>query len=73
MNDDWVRLNFQQNFNNRIQNFHIIDAARTKIGKNLLTNRLSKIKNYISLELLNSPSATLKTKMQTTLPVMKNL
>ena len=62
MNDDWVRLNFQQNFNNRNQNFHIIDAARTKIGKNLLTNRLGIINDNISLELLNSPFATFKLK-----------
>ena len=45
MRDDWVDLNLQQNFNGRLQ---IVDKSRIRVGKNILTNRPSLIRNKIN-------------------------
>ena len=47
MSLDWVDLNLQQNFNGRVENVQIIDISRMRVGKNILTNRLSVINKKI--------------------------
>ena len=39
INDDWVDLNYQQNFNDRRKFVQITDESATRIGKNILVNR----------------------------------
>ena len=46
---NWVDLNFQQYFNNRIQTFNAYDTSNFKVGKNLPANRLKIINNKIEL------------------------
>ena len=33
MNDDWMDLNHQQNFNGRIQCVQIVDKSRLRVGR----------------------------------------
>ena len=42
MGADWPRLNFNQNFNRRVAKFKSTDESRYRIGKNQLSNRLTK-------------------------------
>ena len=51
--DDWMDLNYQQNFNDRTNMFHIIDISRMRVGKNVLANRLTLLNDKILLEWLN--------------------
>ena len=51
--DDWVDINFNQNFNNREKNVMIHDVSRLRIGKKKLSNRLSIIMDIIELSWLN--------------------
>ena len=53
MNDDWIDLNFQQNFNDRNNHVQINDASKLRIGRNTLMNRLNCINNKIELNWLN--------------------
>ena len=46
-------LNFQQNFNMRLNTIRIIDKSRLKIGKNILVNRLPILNNDIPFDWLN--------------------
>ena len=34
MGDEWIRLNFNQNFNNRLTKFIATDNSKYKVGKN---------------------------------------
>ena len=52
-NDDWMDLNYQQNFNDQNNMIHIVDYSRMRVGKNILANRLSIINEKISLDWLN--------------------
>ena len=40
---DWLDLNFQQNFNDRYQHVYITDVSVLRIGKNCIMNRLDCI------------------------------
>ena len=53
MDENWIDMNFQQNFNGRHQAFHINDCSHLKIGKNILCNRLGVLNNQIKLDWLN--------------------
>ena len=50
MSDDWLDLNYQQNFNNRQKYVQINDVSTTKIGKNILSNRLGILNNQIDYD-----------------------
>ena len=39
MNEDWMDMNVQQNFNSRLTVIQINDFSNLKIGKNILANR----------------------------------
>ena len=62
MSLDWVDLNMQQNFNGRVENVQIIDISRMRVGKNVLTNRLSVINNKIEYKWLNLSKDAFKIK-----------
>ena len=59
---EWTNLNFQQNFNGRVNKFLISSTSQTKVGKNILTNRLVCINNKISLDWLNLSLTAFKLK-----------
>ena len=61
-NDDWLDMNDQQNFNGRNEYFHINDASRTKIGRNLLCNRMTCLNGDIKLDWLNLSTLAFKLK-----------
>ena len=61
-NEDWIDMNEQQNFNARNENFHINDYSRTKIGKNVLCNRLICLNGILKLEWLNLTTIAFKLK-----------
>ena len=61
-NDDWMELNWQQNFNNRSTKVQIIDTSTHKVGKNKLINRLKILSNKIEFEWLNKSLKTFKVK-----------
>ena len=46
-------LNFQQNFNQRMNTVQIIDKSRLRIGRNVLMNRLPILNNEINFDWLN--------------------
>ena len=62
--DDWIDLNFQQNFNARNDNIQIYDVSRLKVGKNLIINRLSILNGQIKLDWLNLGLNSFKIKMK---------
>ena len=51
--DDWLDMNFQQNFNARSSLVKINDYSNQKIGKNIMTNRLGALNNLIDHDWLN--------------------
>ena len=59
---NWVDLNFQQNFNGRMQMFNVYDASNYKVGKNLPANRLRVLNNKIDLKWLNLSRDSYKVK-----------
>ena len=59
-NDDWIDLHFQQNFNERNHRVQIIDSSKIRVGKNILTNKLSVITNQIEYDSLNMSYLTFK-------------
>ena len=66
-NDDWIDMNFQQNFNARNGKFQINDYSRLKIGRNVLCNRLNELNNQINLDWLNQSLISFKLKMKSLL------
>ena len=52
-NEDWIDLNFQQNFSNRNTCVQIIDVSSIRIGRNSIMNRMNCINNKIELNWLN--------------------
>ena len=50
---DWLSLHFQQTFNSRNQTLRVFDTLKTKIGKNIVINRLKLINGKIEYEWLN--------------------
>ena len=63
-NDDWVDMNFQQNFNARVDFIQIIDTSRLKIGKNIIMNRLSILSRLIKYDWLNLSLNSFKIKVK---------
>ena len=64
MGEDWIRLNFNQNFNQRISKFITTDDSGYKVGKNLLANRLTILHNTIELCDINKSFNTYKLTMK---------
>ena len=52
-NEDWIDLNWQQNFNDSCEKFMIIDSSILKVEENILPNRLGVLNNKIELQWLN--------------------
>ena len=63
-NDDWVDLNFQQNFNARVDFIQIFDTSRLKIGKNIIMNIMSILSRLIKFDWLNLSLNSFKIKMK---------
>ena len=53
MDENWIRLNFNQNFNQRLTMFITTDKSNYRFGKNLMANRLTLVNNSIELTDLN--------------------
>ena len=51
--EDWRDMNFQQNFNARQDTFHITNTSNTKVGRNIICNRLTALNDQIKLNWLN--------------------
>ena len=62
MSFEWQQLFFNQNFNNRNNKANFRNLSTYKIGKNIVTNRLWVINNYIPYEWLNSSILSFKLK-----------
>ena len=65
-NEDWMDMNINQNFNARNEYFHINDTSRTKIGRNILSNRLTCLNGEIKLDWLNLSTLAFKLKAKST-------
>ena len=66
MNEDWIDLHFQQNFNERNDKVQIIDSSRLRIGKNKMVNKLAVLNNKIKYEWLNLSMNAFKLKCKST-------
>ena len=53
INDDWVDLNNQQNFNERSNFVQIFDTSSLKIGRNIIMNRMTCLNRSIKYDWLN--------------------
>ena len=62
MNDDRLRLFFNQNFNGRNRKANFRDTSNNKIDKNLIANRLPILNNQIEYEWLNLSKENFKLK-----------
>ena len=62
MSEDWMSLNFQQNFNGRNNKIQIFNVSNYKVGENLLTNRLKSLNNKIEFNWLNESFNSYKVK-----------
>ena len=62
MSQDWIDLNYQQNFNGRNTKFLVSNCAKYKEVSNLLVNRLSALNNTIELSWLNESLNSFKIK-----------
>ena len=61
---DWLDLNFNQNFNERCEKANFIDTSKNKVGKNLISNRLTIINNEIPYAWLNLEFKVFKKKVR---------
>ena len=57
---DWMQLNFNQAISRRQKYFECTDQSIFKVGKNILSNRLSAINRKVLLQWLNLPLETYK-------------
>ena len=64
MTEDWQDMNVQQNFNARNPKFHINDFSNLKVGKNILSNRLTCLNNEVNLDWLNLSLTAFKLKAE---------
>ena len=62
MSDDWLSLNFQQNFNGRSDKLQIFNVSNYKVGRNLLVNRFRTLNNKIDYLWLNESFNAFKIK-----------
>ena len=60
--EDWTDMNFQQNFNARHDTFQITNNSNTKVGRNIMCNRLTVLNNQIKLDWLNLSMTAFKLK-----------
>ena len=60
--DDWVSLNFQQNFNGRLNKIQIFNISNYKVGQNLMVNRFKSLNNKIEYTWLNESLTAFKLK-----------
>ena len=51
--DDWMDLNWNQSFNNRSTRVKLFDISNVRVGRNILSNRLTVINNKIEYDWLN--------------------
>ena len=58
--NDWLDLNFNQNFNQRETNFRAFNKSKYKVGKNKISERLTILNGKIPLEWLNLNKITFK-------------
>ena len=47
--DDWMDLNWNQSFNNRSTKVRLFDVSNIRIGKNILSNRLTILNNQLNI------------------------
>ena len=47
MSDDWISLNFQQNYNGRNEKLQIFTISNYRVGQNLMVNRFKLLNNKI--------------------------
>ena len=59
---EWQQLFFNQNFNQRNNRANFRDLSKRKIGKNLITNRLTILNNKIPYDWLNVNIVSFKLK-----------
>ena len=64
MRNDWLALNFNQNFNARCSGIFFFKTNRYKVGNNLLANRFSMLNGIITHDMLNLPFLQFKLKMK---------
>ena len=64
MDEEWMDMNNQQNFNARNEMFHIVGASRRTVGRNIIANRLSVLNNLIKLDWLNQSLVSFKLKLK---------
>ena len=64
MDDDWLDMNIQQNFNARNKMFHITDSSRIMVGKNIISNRLTVLNDQVNLHWLNLILISFKLKVK---------
>ena len=64
MNDDWMDMNLQQNFNSRNMMFQIADYSKIKVGKNIIANRFTVLNNLVQLDWLNLSQTAFKLKVK---------
>ena len=62
MSEDWISLNFQQNFNGRNDKIQFFNVSNYKVGRNLLVNRFLHLNNKIKYSWLNDLFNTFKVK-----------
>ena len=51
--EDWMDLNWNQSFNNRSTKVRLFDTSNIRIGKNILSNRLTIVNSQIEYDWLN--------------------
>ena len=61
-NDNWIDLNFQQNFNDRNNFVQINDVSKLLIGRNTIVNRFKCLNNTIDYGWLNQSLDNFKVK-----------
>ena len=64
INDDWMDLNNQQNFNQRFNHVQIFDNSKLKIGKNIIMNRMTCLNRSIKYDWLNLSLTGFKLKVK---------
>ena len=62
--DNWMDMNFQQNFNARNKMFQINDCSKLLVGRNIISNKLSVLNNQIELDWLNLSLTSFKLKVK---------
>ena len=64
MDNDWLDMNTQQNFNSRSKLFQINDCSNIRVGKNVIVNRMTVLNNLINLDWLNLSLIAFKLKVK---------